>query len=254
MSPTTLAALAVLLAGALTGLTGFGFSVVAVPLLLPVYSPHDVVVIALVLVPVTSAVLLAMPHLRGTVNHRTVAYLTGWSLIGLPVGIALFERFDPVWVTGLMGLTLITYAFYAYFGPEDWTVPDSWLVPSGLLGGLLATSTGLSGPAVAMYVHGRRMTATAQLTTMAAYVAVISLLGFGLLTARGAVGAAALHQLLVLAPVAVLGTVAGLWLRQHMAARGDHVVERLTLVLMAAMGLWTVGRVVLASTTKGTIA
>lgn len=55
----------VFLAGILTGVTGFGFSVLSVPLLLLVFQPHEVVVIALCLVPVTSAVLLLAPGYEG---------------------------------------------------------------------------------------------------------------------------------------------------------------------------------------------
>ena len=89
----------VFLAGILTGVTGFGFSVLSVPLLLLVFQPHEVVVMALCLVPVTSAVLLLAPGLRGQVRQRTFGALTAFSVVGLPVGILLFEQFDPMWVT-----------------------------------------------------------------------------------------------------------------------------------------------------------
>ena len=60
---TWLAALVVVgVAGFLTGMTGFGFSALSVPLLLLIYPPHDVVVMALCLVPLTSALLLLTPH------------------------------------------------------------------------------------------------------------------------------------------------------------------------------------------------
>ena len=149
----------VFLAGILTGVTGFGFSVLSVPLLLLVFQPHEVVVIALCLVPVTSAVLLLAPGLRGQVRQRTFGALTGFSVVGLPVGILLFEHFDPMWVTGLMGLVLLGYAAYGLAGAGTMAVRRHWVAPSGILGGILATSTGLSGPAVAMYVHGRRVSA-----------------------------------------------------------------------------------------------
>lgn len=240
-------------AGVLTGVTGFGFSVLSVPLLLLLYPPHDVVVIALILVPLTSVVLLAMPHLRGNAQVRIVAALSLFSLVGLPFGLLLFERFDPIWVTGLMGLTLLGYAVYALFGPEEWSLHHNWLPPSGLLGGLLATSTGLSGPAVAMYVHGRRLSAAEQLTTMAAYVGAISVVGVALLAARGAVSAPALVTVAQLVPFAIAGTAAGAVISRRYAAKGDHVIEKVTLVLLALMGVWTLGRVVLSYATKGTL-
>lgn len=177
----------VFLAGILTGVTGFGFSVLSVPLLLLVFQPHEVVVIALCLVPLTSAVLLLAPGLRGQVRQRTFGALTAFSVVGLPVGILLFEHFDPMWVTGLMGLVLLAYAGYGLTGVGTLALRRHWVVPSGILGGILATSTGLSGPAVAMYVHGRRVSTQEQTATMSAYVGAISALGLGLLALRGAV-------------------------------------------------------------------
>lgn len=236
-------------AGVLTGVTGFGFSVLSVPLLLLAYEPHEVVVIALCLVPVTSVVLLLTPGMRGRVRYRTVTALTAASVVGLPVGILLFEHFDPLWVTGLMGLVLVGYAVNSLFGDRAFVLPRRWLVPSGVLGGILATSTGLSGPAVAMYVHGRRAAVAEQAATMAAYVGAISALGLLLLAARGAVSGGDLGVVGKLATAAVLGTVLGRW----WAARRHDLLDRLTVVALGGMGLWTLGRSLIAALTKGTM-
>jgi uncharacterized membrane protein YfcA len=234
----------VFLAGILTGVTGFGFSVLSVPLLLLVFQPHEVVVIALCLVPVTSAVLLLTPSLRGQARRGTVAALTLCSVVGLPVGIVLFEHFDPVWVTGLMGIVLLAYAAYGLVGTRPLTLRTQWVAPSGVLGGILATSTGLSGPAVAMYVHGRRGSPREQTATMSAYVGAISILGLGLLAVRGAVSGDDLLLVLELAGSAVVGTLLGRW----WASRRHEGLDRVILVALALMGIWTVGRTVMSLT------
>lgn len=228
----------VFVAGILTGVTGFGFSVLSVPLLLLVFQPHEVVVIALCLVPLTSAVLLLAPGLRGQVRVRMVGALTAFSVIGLPVGIVLFEHFDPMWVTGLMGLVLLGYAAYGLTGARAVALRRHWVAPSGILGGVLATSTGLSGPAVAMYVHGRRLSAREQTATMAAYVGAISVLGLGLLALRGAVSGDDLQLVLRLGGAAVLGTLVGRW----WASSRHEALDRVILVALGSMGVWTVGR------------
>lgn len=236
-------------AGVLTGVTGFGFSVLSVPLLLLAFQPHEVVVIALCLVPLTSVVLLLAPGMRGGVRYRTVGALTAASVVGLPVGILLFEHFDPLWVTGLMGLVLVGYAVNGLLGDRSLVVRRRWLLPSGVLGGILATSTGLSGPAVAMYVHGRRASAGEQAATMAAYVGAISALGLALLAARGAVTSADLGVVGKLAAAAVVGTLLGRW----WASSRHEVLDRLTVLALGGMGLWTLGRSLIAALTKGTM-
>jgi uncharacterized membrane protein YfcA len=230
--------LIVFLAGILTGVTGFGFSVLSAPLLLMLFDPHEVVVIALCLVPVTSAVLLLAPGMRGQVRRRTLGALTAFSVLGLPIGLLLFEHFDPMWVTGLMGVVLLAYAAYGLVGTRRVVLRRHWVAPSGIVGGILATSTGLSGPAVAMYVHGRRVSAREQTATMAAYVGAISVLGLGLLAVRGAVSSDDLLIVVRLAGGAVVGTVLGRW----WASSRHETLDRLTLVALAVMGVWTVGR------------
>lgn len=226
------------LAGFLTGMTGFGFSVLSVPLLLLLYAPREVVVVALCLVPLTSALLLLTPALRGSLEWRLFAALTMCSLVGLPIGLWIFSRFDPMWVNGLVGVALVAFAWFGLFGDKDWSARHAWVVPSGILGGILATSTGLSGPAVAMYVHGRRLSNAAQVSTMAAYVGVVSALGIALLAVRGEVGADALERVAWLAPIALVGVVVGRW----WATRRHATIDRLTLYALGLMGIWTVGR------------
>lgn len=246
-----LPSLIVVLAGIMTGLTGFGFSVLSVPLLLLLFEPHQVVVIALCLVPVTSTILLLTPDLRGRARVRTAAALTGFSVIGLPFGLLLFEHFDPLWVTGLMGLVLVAYVGVALWGDgaNSRAVRRHWVAPSGILGGVLATSTGLSGPAVAMYVHGRRLSAQEQTATMAAYVGVISVLGLGMLAARGAVSIADLQLVLKLTLAAVAGTLVGRW----WAVRQHETIEWMTLGALGVMGVWTLGRSMIEWMTKGVV-
>ena len=60
---------------------------------------------------------------------------TAFSVVGLPVGILLFEHFDPMWVTGLMGLVLLGYAAYGLVGAGTMAVRRHWVAPSGILGG-----------------------------------------------------------------------------------------------------------------------
>lgn len=228
-------------AGFLTGMTGFGFSVLSVPLLLLLYGPREVVVVVLCLVPLTSALLLLTPTLRGVLDVRLCAALSGCSLIGLPIGLWIFHRFDPIWVNGLIGVALVAFAGFGLLVDTDWSARHAWIVPSGILGGILATSTGLSGPAVAMYVHGRRLSNAQQVATMAAYVGVVSVLGIGLLALRGEVRPDVLQRVASLAPIALVGVAVGRW----WARRQDDTIERLTLYALGLMGIWTVGRAVL---------
>lgn len=235
-----LPAVVVLAAGILTGMTGFGFSVLAVPLLVMSYPPHEVVVIVLFLVPVTSLTLVLTPHLRGQVQLQLCARLGALSALGLPLGVALFARSDPVWLSVLIGVVLVGFAGFNLCSPEAWRVPAPLVVPSGLLGGVLATSTGLSGPAVAMYVHGRRLAHGERVATMAAYVGAVSVLGLAAMALHAEVPEGTLATVAWLAPAAVAGVGLGRW----WARRYHQNIERYTMYALALMGLATIVRAV----------
>jgi uncharacterized membrane protein YfcA len=233
--------LAVLFAGLMSGMTGFGFSVLAVPVLVLAYPAHHVVVIVLVLVPVTSVGLLMTRGLRGAVNRGLCTRLCLLSLVGLPFGALVFERYDPRALTLLMGIVITGFVAFSLYSPEQWQLPRILIFPSGVLGGVLASSTGLSGPAVAMYVHGRRMTHNEVVATMAAYVSIVSGLGLGALAIQGQIKGVALAEVWPLIPGSLAGVAVGRW----WAVKNHQSIERVALRALGLMGIWTVCKAVL---------
>ena len=225
-------------AGVLTGLTGFGFSVFAVPLLLLVLPAQHVVVVALALVVATSVVLLLSRELRAAVDLRTALGLWALSLAGLPLGALIMQAVDANWVVALTGAVLLGYAVWRLRATGAGGGGLGWMITCGLLGGALTTSTGLNGPAVAMYVSGQARTPEQQVATMAVYVGGISACGFVLLMASGQVSADLATPLPALGVASVVGTILGRWV----GARAAHKLDRLTLLLLAAMGLWCLVR------------
>lgn len=226
----------VLLAGLMTGLTGFGFSTLSVPLLLLVLDPRDVVIAALTLAAIASVVLLRAPALRGRARLPLSGHLAAMSVVGMPVGLYIFQNYDTRVLALLMGVVIVGYAVTALATTGSWRLPHGMLWPSGFLGGVLASSTGLSGPAVVMFVHGRRLPEDELVATMSSYVAIVSALGLALLWAQGEVSAASMGRVLPLIPGTVLGVVIG----RLLGIRHQRVLEKVVLYALAAMGGWTV--------------
>lgn len=227
---------AVVLAGLVTGVTGFGFSVLAVPLLILVLEPREVVIVTLFLATIASLTLLQTPELRGRSHLRVTGTLALLSLIGMPIGVYVFTRYDTQALTILMGVVIVAYAVTALSTQESWRVPKGFIWPSGLLGGLLAPSTGLSGPAVVMFIHGRRITDNDLVATMSSYVATVSALGLALLALRGQVNGDSILQVLPLIP----GTMAGVLVGRRLAVRSHRAIDKAVLRVLLAMGLWTI--------------
>ena len=228
----------VFVAGILTGVTGFGFSVLSVPLLLLVFQPHEVVVIALCLVPLTSAVLLLAPGLRGQVRVRMVGALTAFSVIGLPVGIVLFEHFDPMWVTGLMGLVLLGYAAYGLTGPAQWRCAGTGSRPAGSSAGSSRRARGSAARRWRCTCMGggcrRGNKQPPWRPTSGPSASWVSDCSRCAVPSQGD----DLQLVVRLGGGAVLGTLVGRW----WASSRHETLDRVILVALGSMGVWTVGR------------
>src|SRR5689334_24667746 len=86
--------LAVLLAGFLTGITGFGFNAVSLPLLAVAYEPHHAVVVGLIVGALIFTLVLGLPGVRHAIDVRLVWELFLWSVPGLPLGAAILLWLD----------------------------------------------------------------------------------------------------------------------------------------------------------------
>lgn len=229
-------------AGCMNGLTGFGFGVVAAPLLLLVQPADWVVPVVLALTPLTGLALLAPASARRAVDRALATRLTTASAVGLPIGFLLLMTLDTSVIAIVIGVIIIGYALWQLSGRTMSRVGDSWLIPFGLVGGALSTSTGLNGPAVALAVGSRRLPHPAVLATMSAYVTAVSLLSLLALAVAGRLEASTMIAALPLLPAALAGVLTGRWWQRHTV----HRQERQALLALVLMGVLTVVRAVIA--------
>ena len=229
-----IAALAIVtLAGLIFGLTGFGFALVSVPVLLLVYDPATVVMLTLVLTLFTCAMVL----------------FDAWRWLRLPVVLAML----PGAVLGLIGgsyvlllasadtIKLIAGAVVVLFSAlmlGGFRLPGAGhrLAPpvAGGASGLLATSTGLSSPPAVMLLAARNEPRDTFRANITAYFIVINLAGLLALAAQGLLTSQQAVVSATLLPPTLLGTLAGAWLSRFVP---PPLFRRITLVLLLATGV-----------------
>ncbi|MDP9401454.1 MAG: sulfite exporter TauE/SafE family protein [Actinomycetota bacterium] len=236
MSPAA-AAVAALLGAALQSATGFGFSVVAAPLLVAVFGPGTAVSTMVVLAFVVTSLTVAGEGRRPRVPVAEVAALIAWTVPGLLAG-ALALRVVPERALALLVAVVVLVAVALRLGARA-PAPARAGRPSagrtavvGLASGTLGASTGLSGPPVVFHLLGRgldpaRMRDTLAVVFMAGYV-----LTAAALVATGAFALPAELPLLLACTVA--GQVAG---RPVFAALHGERYERAVLAVLALTGV-----------------
>ena len=137
--------LTIFLAGLTYGLTGFGFALVAVPLLMILLPPQAVVPIQLLLASLTGIVVVY--EARQWVRLKQIWPLMLAGIIGIPLGTYLLTVLDTNVLKIFIGAVISLSALAFFFGFQR-PIRNERLAsaPIGFISGVLNGSTGMSGP------------------------------------------------------------------------------------------------------------
>lgn len=231
------AALVVAFAGTVSGLTGFGFALVALPPLLLLLDPAPAVLTVKLLPMVTGAVVLF--DARRHVHWPTVRGLILPAAIGAALGVLVLARTPgPVLsvLSGALvaGFALVLLAGWAPRRPEG----AGATVVAGFASGLLSTANGMAGPPVVLLFNARGYGTQPFRGTLAAYFAGINVVGVGMLLAGGVATPPMLRFVALLVAPAVGGVLIGRLLSRRVPSA--HF-RRLTLLILVATGAVAVG-------------
>jgi uncharacterized protein len=197
-----------LLAGIVTGMTGFGLALISTPLLLFVYEPRTVIVLtAIFSIFISGAVVF--DSWRDAYGRLALALLLP-ALAGVVVGAEILRAVDPLYIRLAVGVIVV---FSALLLLRDVRLPGAgsrWgCVVAGSTSGALSTSTGLAGPPIVLLLAARGLPKHAFRGTSALYFMAMSLVGIVVLGLRGLVEGGDLRLAAVLIPAAIVGKAIG---------------------------------------------
>jgi uncharacterized membrane protein YfcA len=211
-------------------ISGFGFSLIAVPLVALLAGPKAAVVGTAIIGPVLTWGIMLRE--RGNVRWTTAAIVCLAALAGMPVGLYVLSRVGDRGLLMVIGIAVLLIALALWRGLS---VPAArgTEVAAGALSGALATSTGTNGPPLVIAFHAADMSPSEFRGTLSASFAaqgLVALAGFGLtghLTAdAGKVAAAAL-------PGLALGWLVG---ERVFTRTGADRFRSVVLLMLAASG------------------
>jgi uncharacterized protein len=228
------AAAAVAAGAALQSATGFGFSIVAAPLVFAVVEPEEAVGLLIVLGSLVNVLTLVSERRRPRPVWRECAVLLASALPGAVAGVAVLRALDPVALQVAVSVGVVaTLAARRIAGGRP---SPGWAGPvAGLASGALSTSTTTAGPPLIVYLLGRRLEPVQVRDTMPVCFlgfSAVSVLALWITGTSGAVPDAELVAILV--PVVAAGHLAG---RPLFAAlvRGGRYEAVLTSVLIVSV-------------------
>lgn len=230
----TLVAAALLLSGSylVFGLTGFGSTVLALPLL--VYLMPLKLAVPLLLLLDFMASFLIIGHVRRGVRIDELGRLLPFLLAGLVLGATLLVRLPEKPLLGVLGVFLVLYAAYGLLRRAGVpTLTRAWGAPFGLASGAFSAMFGTGGVLLAVYMSARIHDKAQFRATSATAIFFNACVRLALFGAVGLLGEERLWTAwLLLLPCALLGLFVGSRLHARVPASG--VVRAVYVVLLVA--------------------
>lgn len=226
----TLVALIVAVAACAQMVSGFGFALMAVPLMGLAIDLKTAVVVSTICGTASNTYQAVTD--REHRDGRMVRVLVVASFIGMPFGVFILDRVGVDTLRIVIGVfvLLALVAVMSDRQPREFG-GQAIEVAAGILSGVLATSTSTNGPPLVLLLRARGLTPAvfrATINTVFCVVAVVSIAAFAI---AGRISSEVLVGSLVALPGLVIGVVVGGRLRGLLT---DTIFWRLVAVLLAA--------------------
>ncbi len=224
-------ALIVMLGYTVYGITGFGASIVAVPLLAH-FLPLRFAVPMMLVFDLFAGVLLGLKN-RQQLARAEVLRLLPFLLVGMAIGATLLAKASDRWLLLLLGTFVLGYAaFNLLRKPRLRTISTRWAVPAGAVGGVFTALYGTGGPLYTMYLARRLPDKYVLRATIGILILITAFVRLALFTGSGFYAQPGLLPLaFALVPFALTGYLAGAHLHKRLAP--ERAIQAVWLLLLA---------------------
>ena len=216
--------------------TGFGFALTMTPLLTLTWDVKAAVATSLVL-----SLLTVVPNLYEVRAHvvptKVLIMLVGF-VLGMPLGLMLFERLDSNTLKLFVAATVIVASIITYLSPTFRITRNAGPlgVAAGVVSGALGPSTSMNGPPVVLYLLGLDPSIERFRGTILAYFLPAGILTVAAFAIAGRITGDVLLVVAAALPALVLGTYAGNWLRKRLNPESFRTIV-LAVLMIASIGV-----------------
>jgi uncharacterized membrane protein YfcA len=223
--------LAVGVAAVVQNIVGFGFALLAVPLMVLAVDPHDAVIISTFLGLGSSS--FQAFNGRRDAQWSLVRRLSLSALIGIPFGLLVFNLVNERVLKGCLAAGIfLAVLFLARNSNFRHSSPRLEIV-SGFLSGALSSSLSTNGPPLVFALQGRGLPIAQFRATISAIFTISGVITLASFVAVGDVNSDSLIGVVMSLPVLGLGILLGQKLKPRL---NEENARRFVLVLLLAAG------------------
>lgn len=232
MHETIALSLIILTAGFLQGLTGFGFGLIALPLL-GFFIPLKTIIPLLIMLALCISFYLSY-QLRQAIRYRSIVTLFIATLPGIPLGVFMLKQISAQHLSLGLGVLMITFTSYQLLATPKPRPLGTWAdVLAGVCSGVLAGSIGLGGPPVIVYSALQPWTKDQSKATLAFFFAITGVVVCVNHALSGLITQEVLHYFTISLPALAAGISLGVYGYKHMS---DHGYRKLSFILVFLLG------------------
>jgi uncharacterized membrane protein YfcA len=222
------------IAAVLQSISGFGFSLLAMPLLSIFVDIQDAVVIATLCGIFTNAV-----HLKKDlqlVDQAIARRISLSAFIGMPLGVVVLSVFSATQMRAIIGAVIVVLVFLMMRNFVLKTENTKIDIVLGAFSGLLATSVSTNGPPLVFLLQSKQLDPWRLRATLAYVFTISGCASFIVLMIGGKGSFESFQYALLSLPAMYLGTVVGRKARQRVT---QEAFKRLMYVLLLATAVST---------------
>ena len=220
-------------AATVAGITGFGYGLVSVPLLVLALPPK--VVIPAVTTHIFLISLLILLEVIKKVDLRRIWPLMVTGLMGLPLGVFVLLVLSEGVLRTILGVVIVFFALALLLGLNLSIRNEKLaLLPVGVTSGLLASGIAMAGPPVILFFSNQGMQRQVFRANLAAYFVFLNMITVPAHAASGLFTGEVIRFALLFLPTLVAGMVFGSFLSRKVPEAQFH---RVVLVVVLCSGL-----------------
>lgn len=200
--------LTVFVAGMVKGLTGFGFSLMVVPILVILIGPRTAIPVIVILNALTNVVLFA--GCRKAASAKRVLPLVIAGVATVPIGMYLLLVLDTVTLKIMVGCVIVVFAVAFLLGFRKAIGRERvGLVLAGLLSGTLNGAISTGGPPVILFLTNQGVAKQEFRASLITYFLFLNVATVPIYFAGGLVSGAVITYAAALIPALLLGALVG---------------------------------------------
>lgn len=238
IEPIMFAPIALLLFGGavVQGLTGFGYGLMTVPILMLILPPR--MVVPMMMLQGTLLSFMVVYQARQHVRLKRILPLIIAGVISMPLGVYVLKNINPFTLKLALGILIVAFSAALLRGIRIKIKNETAaFIPVGIVSGILTGASALGGPPVILFLSNQQVEKQIFRSSIAAYFLIVNLCTLPTFALNGIITADVAKYAVYLLPAMVLGAVTGIKLADRV---NEELFRRIALMIVAIAGMFLV--------------